>query len=92
MNMQTDCIHSKTDRTCSFMNMFIHEHADRLRSFKNFDEKQFLEDLNQCKWSSINEENEIDTNLDIWYDLFVGIIDKYLPVKTKRVQRMKQPD
>ena len=64
----------------------------KYRSFKNFDEKQFLEDLNQCKWSSINEENEIDTNLDIWYDLFVGIIDKYLPVKTKRVQRMKQPD
>ena len=50
----------------------------KYRSFKNLDEKQFLKDLNDCKWSLINEENEIDTNLDIWYDLFARIIDKHL--------------
>ena len=64
----------------------------KYRSLKNLDEKQFLKDLNDCKWSLINEENEINTNLDIWYDLFARIIDKHLPVKTKRVKRMKQPD
>ena len=41
---------------------------------------------------SISEENEIDTNLDIRYDLFVGVIDNHLPLKTKRVKRMRQPD
>ena len=64
----------------------------KYRSFKNFEEKQFLEDLNRCKWSSINENNKIDNNLDIWYDLFVETINKHLPVKTKQAKRVKQPD
>ena len=37
-------------------------------------------------------KSKIDDNLDIWYDLFVGIIGKHLPIKTERVKKLKQPD
>ena len=69
-----------------------HYHTSiKYRSFKYFDQIKFLDDLNRCQWSSIEEKNEIDTNLDIWYNLFVGIIDKHLPMKTKRLKRVEQP-
>ena len=31
----------------------------KYRSFKNFKEKRFLEDLNQCRWSAVNEKRKL---------------------------------
>ena len=58
----------------------------KYRSFKNFDQKQFLDDLNQCPWNSINSTENIDNMLEIWYTLFLDVINKHLPLQTKIVK------
>ena len=70
-----------------------HSHTSmKYRSFKNFDQDMFLEDLNRCTWDSIKDTNDIDHNLEIWYSLIIGVVDKHLPFKPKSVKRIKQPD
>ena len=64
----------------------------KYRSFKNFDQDMFLEDLNRCTWDSIKDINDVDHNVEMWYNLIIGVVDKHLPFKTKRVKRIKQPD
>jgi hypothetical protein len=64
----------------------------KYRSFKNFDQDKFFNDLNRCPWDSIEETNDIEHKLEIWYNLLTGVVDKHLPTKTKRVKRTKQPE
>ena len=82
--------------TCAvFKENFDYKHSHtsmKYRSFKNFDQDMFLEDLNRCTCDSIKDTNDIDHNLEIWYNLIIGVVDKHLPFKTKRVKRIKQPD
>ncbi len=70
-----------------------HRHTSiKYRSFKNFDQDKFFNDLNRCPWDSIEETNDIEHNLEIWYNLLTGVVDKHLRTKTKRVKRTKQPE
>ena len=70
-----------------------HSHTTiRYRTYKNFDQAKLLEDLHQVPWSTIDLFDNIDDCLDVWYNLFNGVIDKHLPWKEKRVKRDKQPE
>lgn len=62
------------------------------RSYKDFDQKAFLEDLQQCPWHQLDNLNHVDETLDKWYELFNNVINKHLPLKSKRVKNIQQPD
>ena len=77
-----------------FKENFGHKHSHtsvNYHLFKNFDQDMFLDDLNRT-WNSIKDTSNIDHNLEICYNFIIGVVDKHLPFKTKRVKRIKQPD
>ena len=62
------------------------------RSFKHFNETEFLRDLFLVKWDSLAALENVDVILDKWYSLFLDIINKHAPLKTHRVKNIIQPD
>jgi len=69
-----------------------HHTSITYRSYKDFDQKAFLEDLQQCPWHQLDDLNHVDETLDKWYELFNNVINKHLPLKNKRVKNIQQPD
>ena len=64
----------------------------KYRCFKKFKEDLFLADLQHINISQINLINDIQAATDMWYTLFMRIINKHAPLKTKRIKYSKQPD
>ena len=62
------------------------------RSFKHFNENEFLRDLFLVKWDSLAALENVDVILDKWYSLFLDVIKKHAPLKTHRVKNIIQPD
>ena len=66
-------------------------HTIKYRSFKNFDEKKFNEDLKTIPWDVIKVFDTADDALDTWYSLFSEVLDKHIPMKQHRVKKVTQP-
>lgn len=64
----------------------------KYRSFKNFDENAFLNDLFAVPWSDIETCSNVDDALEAWYSLFIETIDKHAPIKEHRIKHDVQPD
>lgn len=64
----------------------------RYRSFKNFDEAKFHEELESIPWDVIKVFDTVDDALDAWYSLFSDVIDKHVPLKQHRVKNANQPN
>ena len=64
----------------------------KYRSFKHFDEINFLHDLQLVPWSNIDEFENMDDKLEAWYAFFTDTINKHAPVKTHRIKNHIQPD
>lgn len=64
----------------------------KCRCFKKIKEDLFLADLQHINISQINLINDIQAATDMWYTLFMRIINKHAPLKTKRITYSKQPD
>lgn len=62
------------------------------RSFKNFDNEAFCDELKLVDWSVIQSCDNTDDMLDKWRDLFLTVVDKYAPTKTQRVKKQLQPE
>ena len=62
------------------------------RSFKHFDEIEFLHDLQLVPRSNINEFENIYDILEAWYAFFADTINKHAPVKNHRIENDIQPD
>ena len=56
------------------------------RSFKRFDENRFLTDLNNTSFDSVYEETDPNTALQVWYDMFLPVLNKHAPLRQKRVK------
>ena len=63
----------------------------KYRSFKSFNENEFLQDLSAVPWSEIELLENVDTMLDVWYDFLNDVIDKHAPIKTHRIKNEVQP-
>ena len=61
------------------------------RSFKNFDESKFIEDLQSVPWDTIKLFDDTDDILEAWSDLFLQIFDKHVPIKQHRIKHKNQP-
>ena len=61
------------------------------RSFKNFDEAKFTEDLQSVPWDTIKLFDDTDDIMEAWLDLFLQVVDKHVPIKQHRVKHKNQP-
>ena len=59
------------------------------RSFKNFNEDKFTEDLQSVPWDTIKIFDDTDDIMEAWLDLFLQVVDKHIPIKQHRVKQKK---
>ncbi len=64
----------------------------KFRSYKKFDRDKFLEDLEKILWSVLDSLSNINDILDIFYKMFIDVLDKHAPPREKRVKRNNQPE
>ena len=63
------------------------------RKYNNFNSATFLSDLQNAPWLTNGAENiSMDQYLQSFISTFTKIIDKHLPLVTKRIKRPKQPE
>lgn len=77
------------------INSYCRNHTHKsiqYRSFKTFDENAFLNDLLSVQWQILENFEDIDDIIRIWYSLFIDIVDKHAPVKEHRIKSKLQPD
>ena len=61
------------------------------RDFRNFDENVFLTDLNSVNFDSLINTDTLNEALQLFYDLFFGILNQHSKVKSKRVKLQHKP-
>ena len=59
------------------------------RSFKNFNDTNFLFDLNLLTFANVCDHSDPDEALSVWYDTIKPVIDKHAPIQHKRVKATK---
>ena len=57
------------------------------RNFKYFNAESFLNDLYILPWTEIDNKENVDKMWECWKSLFVQVLDKHAPLKTKRVRK-----
>ena len=57
------------------------------RSFKTFDETNFLSVLSCVPWEILENFDNIDDIVIVWKSLFLEILDKHAPIKSHRVKK-----
>ena len=63
------------------------------RNFKKFDNELFCQDLCNANWPNVtveSNETSVDQSLDNFHNVFMGIVNKHIPLVTKRVKRQNQ--
>ena len=76
--------------------MHVHQPKDNhftisYRSFKDFDETKFINDLQSMPWNIIQLFDNTDDVLETWTDLFLDVVNKNIPIKEHRVKHKIQP-
>ena len=61
------------------------------RDYKSVNSDKFLNDLVQLSWDLISLEPNPTAMWDAWKTLFMEIIDKHAPLKTKRISKKHSP-
>ena len=61
------------------------------RDIKNLNKEQSNAALREAPWDSAFTFDDPDDVVDTWYDIFQGVVDRFLPLKHKRVKRKSQP-
>ncbi|MCG8048691.1 MAG: endonuclease/exonuclease/phosphatase family protein, partial [Candidatus Thiodiazotropha endolucinida] len=61
------------------------------RSFKNFNEENFKNDLRLIPWDIVKMFDDPNDALDTWSRLFLDVVNKHIPIKQHRVKHKTQP-
>ena len=61
------------------------------RDYKKIDSDEFLNDLVQQPWDLISLEPNPTAMWEAWKTLFMEIVDKHAPLKTKRISKKHSP-
>lgn len=61
------------------------------RSFRNFNEPSFIDDLQKCSWSEVYDNNDINMKVQTFNSLFLEVLDKHAPFVTISVKRPPMP-
>ena len=59
------------------------------RNFKNFNERAYLNDLNNLNWQKVCQHNDSNDMWADWLNLLMPVIDKHAPLKRKRIGTRK---
>ena len=78
----------KTNGSCDVKNT---HYTILYRSFKNFDENKFIDDLKSTPSDIIKVFDDVNDIVETWSNLFCEIVDKHLPLRQHRVKRKQQP-
>ena len=78
----------KTNGSCGVKNT---HYTISYRSFKNFDERKFIDDLKSTHLDIIKVFDGVNDIVDTWSDLFCDIVDKHLPLRQHHARRKQQP-
>ena len=62
------------------------------RSFKNFDESRFINDMHAVPWETIEYFSDINEIVEVWNKMFLEIVNKHAPLKLHRIKSKYQPD
>ena len=57
------------------------------RNFKHFNDESFLNDLYILPWTEIDNNENVDIMWECWKSLFVQVLGKHAPLKTKMVRK-----
>ena len=60
------------------------------RSFKNFNQSCFLNDLATVHWEIIEKFDTVDDIVSVWTLLLTEVLDKHAPIKNHRIKRKYQ--
>ena len=61
------------------------------RKTKGVDLDAFKHDLSQQNWKQIEECESLDEAVDMWEQMFLEVMNKHMPFKTKRVRKKQSP-
>ena len=61
------------------------------RSFKNFDQEKFLDDLKAMSWHVCKDIRNIDLAWETWERLFCTVVNKHIPLCHKRIRKNACP-
>ena len=68
------------------MPLLINSHRTiTYRSFKHFEESNFLHELNQVPWEVVENFDDVNEMLSVWNTIFLEIVNKHAPLKQPRV-------
>ena len=54
------------------------------RSFKNFDEEKFTEDLNKIDFDKLSDQDDVNKIYSDFEEAFIQTVDKHAPVKQRK--------
>ena len=77
-------------RKCTYHKAPVNAFVEK-RNFKNFNERAYLNDLNNLNWEEISLHNDPNDMWTEWLNLFMSVIDKHAPLKKKRIGKRKSP-
>ena len=63
----------------------------QFRNCKNFDIDKFISDLRNQPWETVKDFVNIDDAVEKWQNMFTYIIDKHMPIRTKRSKQRNTP-
>ena len=63
-------------------------HTISYRSFKNFNEENFITDLQSAPWDTIKIFENINEIVEAWYSIFLDIAYSHIPIKQHRVKKI----
>ena len=78
-----------TRKTNCSIPKFSH-HTISYRSYKHFNEQEFIFDLQFVPWDIIKLFDDTNDVVDTWSTMFLNIVDKHLPLKSQRVKHKQQ--
>ena len=61
------------------------------RNFKHFDQSKFKKDLINVPWSCIDNFQDVNRALAAWTKLFLSVVDKHAPCRTRRIRNKPSP-
>ena len=61
------------------------------RSFKNFNQEAFLEDLGNLDWSNVLGSNCVDTATEAFNSNLLNVLDRHAPIVHKRIRHDSPP-
>ncbi len=58
-----------------------------VRDFKNFVQNDFIHDISQLPWDSINQFASANTSWQVWKSFFLEALDRHAPLRQNRLRQ-----